>query len=1716
MAGLSGYAMTDAIAHDGQLTLARARRTADDAPVLLLLPLSFPASPAVARYLERYWHLKDALNPSWALLPRELLRDGAQLALVLEECPGQPLSTLALPMAMEQGLRLATGMARALAGMHQQGVIHKDLTPFHCLVHPRTGETRFIGFGLATQRASGASSAPAPRVIEGTVPYLAPELTGQAHRTLDARADLYAFGVLWYQYFTGSLPCAAGDLLELIHCIVATPPAAPSLHRPELPAPLAEIILRCLAKSPDDRYQTARGVLTDLEQCLAQWDTTGTIAPFPLGAQDIPDRLLIPQRLYGREREIAMLVGCYAETVSQGVAQCLFVSGYAGIGKTALVTRVLADPIMRDEGFLLAGKFDQLLRGTPYATLIQALQELVRRLLTEREERLAHWRARILTAVGINGGVLIDLIPQVELILGPQPPVVALPLTETEHRFHLTVQQFLGVFTARAHPLVLFLDDLQWADPASLRLLQYLLTQPETRNLLCIGAYRDNEVSPSHPLMLTMGALRHAGVAVREVTLAPLALDALTPFVADTLHQDTHQVVAPFVQLLQEKTGGNPFFLIQFLSTLVQAHLLTFDYAQARWVWDLDGIRAQNYTDNVVEFLLARLQRLPERTQQMLALAASIGIRIALTTLATVSEQPSAQVVAAVDAAERAGLIFREDDTYRFLHDRVQQAAYALIPESERPAVHLHIGRLLLAAVPPEEREPRVFDLVSHFTRSLSLLTDPREAIQVAELHLLAGQRAKAAAAYRSAVAFLADGISLLTPDAWTAHYPLAYGLWFERGQCEWLTGNFAAADTLLQHLLPSARGPEDAAAVNRVLLQVVMTLGETRRATEVGLAALRLFDIDFPPHPTADTVQAEYARIWQLLAGRPIEALVQLPAMTDLRHQAVMDTLADLYLPAYWTDVNLLVLVCCRMVTISIEYGNAEASVMGYAGFGRQLAPSYDRYLDAYRFGKVAYDLVERRRLLGYKARIADLFGISTSYWIEPFRQGLDYSQIAFQAARDVGDLTYACYACMHIVNFMFIAGDPLDDIDREALTRLDFVTKAHYEEVADIISSNHRVVLALQGQTTAPTAFSEATFDDPAFEERIVQQRSEFTVCWYFIRKTIMRYLLGQYAEAVGAARRVAPLMPRFMTQVSYPEYIFYAALAFAAHYPSLAADEQPPVLETLKYHQERLRVWAANAPANFHARHALVTAEILRLTGETAGALPYYEDAIQAAQAQGLVHQMALGQELAARCHLEREDAGTATRYLHLARENYARWGAAGKVRQMDVHYTRWLAPVTGGDALTLPVSTQRLDLLAVIRASQAISGPLELPAVIDTLLRTVIERAGAQHGTLLLADEETLAVVATARIHAGAVDIVQRQTPMQTADVPASMLTYVVRTHELVVLEDATPPHRFAGDPYLQRHRPQSVLCVPILRQDRLIGLLYLEHAHLPGAFSADRVAVLELLAAQAAISLENARLYASLTTLNRELERRVQQRTAQLEATNGELEAFTYSVSHDLRAPVRRIAGFSDILQRRYADRLDAEGRDYLEEMRGQAQHMGQLVEDLLGLSRAGRAALQPIAVDLSALAQAVARELQAQEPARRVDWQIPPAVTAEGDPNLLRIVLVNLLGNAWKYTSHSPAARIAFGVARQEGETVYYVRDNGAGFDMANANKLFIPFQRLHTEEEFPGTGIGLTIVQRIIHRHGGRIWAEGKVDAGAAFYFTLPPIEPAPAPEES
>jgi PAS domain S-box-containing protein len=1459
---LAGYTLTDKLREAPGLVVYRGHG-ADGQRVIAFVADSERAPAGLSARLEHEYALRAELDPAWALLPLALVSEGASRLLVLADPGVTPLVTGRAGLPADEWLRVALAVARALGGVHAHGLVHKDLTP-DAIYLLDSGGARLGGFGLATQLPRVRDADQAPAAVSGTLAYMAPEQTGRMNRAVDRRSDLYSLGVVLYELGCGALPFTAESPAGWLHGHVArqAPPLAD--RAPNLPPAFSAIVMKLLAKAAEERYQSSAGLAADLERCRLELETHGRVEPFELAQHDFSPELTIAEKLYGREGESQALLAAFDRVAQSGETELVLVSGEAGAGKSSLVAE-LGRLIVPPRGFFVSGKFDQYQQGVPYAPLAQCLHALVRPLLLEPESVLLAYRSALQAAVGNNGQLVLDLCPELELVIGGQPKVPEQGPSEAQNRLHGVLRSVFSLFAQHDRPLLLFLDDLQRLDPASLAFIEGLLRSAEARHLLLVGAYRDDEVGSEHALRVALRAVKSAGVRVLELHLRPLDAAQLARLLTDTLHGEPAPT-RELAELVRDKTAGNPFFAIQFITALQERGLVSFDGAQRGWRWDVRRIADQGFTDNVVALMLTKLEGLPELTRRLLVALACVGNGASAGLLGAILGVNPGLAEKAAWVALRAELIAQRSGAYSFTHDRIQEAAYALLPAAERPAEHLRIARVLSASPREAGREEAAFALAEQFNRGGELLVEPVERALALELNAVAGRKSKAAGDSAAARGYFAHALALLPADAFDTRYEHTFALCLEQAECEFWLGNLERADELLDTLLAHARSNPDRARAHRLRARLYQVGGRYEEALRVGLSGLEQFGLGWPEpgEALASAVRAEFALVAQNLRGRPVAELALAPLATDADARAVIGLISEVLSAAYNAKSPHLPLLIAKGINFSLVHGNTEDSCLAYAFHAALTLALGGDVGGALEFSELSLRLNERLDDRKVRGRLLHMHGATINYRRRPFRTSHPILDEGFAVALEVGDLVYAAYISIISVWHHFESEESIEAVQGASHRYTAFLLQSKNENVYNVVRQYQQFFSCLAGRTRGPTSLEDDGFDELRCLGVFEQAGYGPGTTIHHVLKLILAFLHERYDDALEHAERAEARLADVLFSATETTQVFFHALALAAAHDRASEEAKPELLTAIRAKRDRIERWAAGCPENFGPRLALVDAELARLEGRELEAIGHYERAIASARAEGLVQKESLACELAAGFHRSRGFHESARGYLQRARAGYARWGAQRKVELIDrlhpeLHEPAERAPGTS----RIGASLGALDLEDVLRASQAVSDEIVLARSIEKLLGIVVDHAGAERGALLLAEADGLWLEAEARTTAQGVQIqLLHELPTPLA-LPSAVLRYVERTREAVILDDASANGLFVADEYVTRHASRSLLCLPLLKQARLVGVLYLENALASGVFTPERVTTLEVLAAQAAISLENAKLYAAV-------------------------------------------------------------------------------------------------------------------------------------------------------------------------------------------------------------------------------------------------------------
>jgi predicted ATPase/signal transduction histidine kinase len=1825
MVNIQGYKIKEQLYDGSRTSVYRAIQENHQKPVVIkILQNTYPSFNELLQFRNQYTIAKNLDIPG-IVTPYNIEPYQNSYALVMEDFGGVSLHEYIQThhsVSLQQLLSIMVQITDILHHLHQNRVIHKDIKPANILIHPETQQVKLIDFSIASLLPKESQEIKNPNSLEGTLAYISPEQTGRMNRGIDYRTDFYSLGVTFYELLTGELPFQSDDAMELLHSHIAKNP--PEIKKPhtnsffgndkkllgndkkphpnpllikereqeeqeeeEIPQILSDIVMKLMAKNAEDRYQSALGLKHDLETCLYQLKDSGKIEDFEIAKRDISERFLIPEKLYGRQNEVQQLLAAF-ERVSNGNNELMLVAGFSGIGKTAVVNEV-HKPIVKQRGYFIKGKFDQFNRNVPLDAFVQAFKNLIAQLRTESDAQLSSWKSKILTFLGDNAQVIVDVIPELSQIIGTQPPVTELSGTAAQNRFNSLFQKFIQVFTTKEHPLVIFLDDLQWADSASLKLMQLLMSESENSYLLLIGAYRDNEVFPAHPLMLTLEEIDKAEAVINTITLAPLSELSLNQLVADTLNCLSLRADA-LTKLIYRKTKGNPFFSTQFLKSLYEDGLIKFNFDDYFWQCDISEVTALALTDDVVEFMALQLKKLPQSNQNILKLAACIGNQFDLKTLAIVCEQSEADAAVDLWKALQFGLILPQSEVYKFylgeqetsqeqisevvnykfLHDRVQQAAYSLIPDDEKQATHLKIGQLLLEQTSEKEREEKLFDIVNHFNIGKSLIAQASKRSELTQLNLTVGRKAKSATAYAAAIAYFNTGIELLEENCWESQYALTLALHEAKADAIYLNGEFEKLDEVVNLTLDSAKTLLDKIAIYETRIQACMAQNQLSEAIETALDVLKKLGIDLPQTPNMARVLLGLAQTKLILAGKKNQDLANLPTMTNPEKLAAMRILSSALSAAFIGAPKLLPLLVFWQVNLSVKYGNMPLSAFAYAWYGTILCGVVVDVDGGYEFGQLALQVLERFNAQNLRCKTMFMVNSFINHWKQHLKSTFSALQEAYQSGIENGDVEYGAWSALLHGIHMYWNGSELFDLEQTLHNYGEAVKQSKQNNALVYINIHRQSALNLMGKAAKPSLFDGPYYSETESLPIQIKTGDRTGIFFYYVNQLQLRYLFGELEVAVKIVNRFQEYEEAGMALVSNVALYLYDSLTRLALYFSATKIQRLRLLSQVSKNQKKLKKWANFAPMNSLHKWNLVEAERYRVLGKYTEAITYYDCAISGAKENGYLNEEALANELAAKFYLDWNKQKVAAGYMQEAYYCYSRWGAKAKTDDLEKRYPDLLRPIfeqatqvlnpletlttIAAPNFSIHSSTTKtstyntsintaLDFSAIIKTSQNLSRTMELSELLRELTQIILQNSGGDYCALILPNankEWCVEAIATPEV------IELCSQPLDgNSNLPIKLINYVKNTQQLAVIDNLKTDLPVI-DEYFDKEQPSSLLCLPILTQGHLVGILYLKNNLASGVFSSNRLLVLNFLCTQAAISLENARLYQQAQIYAQQLEEsQLQMVQNEKMATLGNLVA---GVAHEVNNPIgfltgsisnaeeylKDLFGHLKLYQQQYPEtneeiQENAEDIDLefvledlpklLDAMTAATNRITSISNSLRTFSRADTehkvTANLHDGIDSTLLILKYRLKANNKRPAIIINQEYGEILEIECFPGQLNQVFMNILANGidmfdemaqtqtYKEIEANPQ-QITIRTEMIANRVSIHICDNGKGMSEEVKNNIF---KHLFTTKAVgKGTGLGLAIAKQIVvEKHHGTVEVNSVLGEGTEFIINIP-----------
>lgn len=1734
----SDYSFKEEISISPTTQVIRVCRNSDQKNFIIKLSnSSYPTVTDVIRYQFEF-DLLQLFNTNRIIKGLEFEKNYSKLMLVLEDYGGVSLESFWNGRQLtnyQEFLEIAVQMAQALVSTHAKNVIHKDINLQNFLIHPESREIKLIDFNLATLLGRENSDASSVNHITGTLEYLSPEQTGRMNRSLDFRTDLYSIGVCFYRIVTGGLPFEGTDPLEVIHGHLAKKPTPIQLRNPSCPLVIVRIIERLMSKSADERYQSAIGLQKDLEKCLIFLKSNKVIPDFDICEEDRQIIFEVSQKIFGREKESQILFEEF-ERVSKGQSGLIMIGGYSGIGKTALVNEV-HKPLVQKKANFTSGKFDQFNRNIPYSALVDALNSLVQIFASEKSEKREYWKKTIQNALGANGKVIVDIIPSLEWLIGPQESVQLLGPTEAHLRLQRVFNDFLQSLASESHPLVIFLDDLQWADSSSLLLLEYILSQ-NSKFVLFIVAYRDNEVSVDHPFILMTDSLKKVGVSIKSILLNPLSERDIQNLLCSTLKR-SDEAVTVLAKLLAVKTGGNPFFLVQQLYNLFERKLIYLDASDYSWNWDYSKIQKIGLSDNIIDLLTKKIATLPEETKELVRIASFLGNKFDIQSLILVSQKSFQNVIKNLWPALKEGILESRSENYsfsemfsseskiflnesnvdwldnvqleyKFLHDKVQQASYFLTPTESLPTDHLNIGRRLLLGFynKDENGKHSLFDIVNHFNRGEDLITDQKEQSQVAELNYLAGKKAKASTALKVADEYFRKALKLFGNDLWNLKYEIALDLNCELVEIEYLIGNLIASVDRANETLKFAKTPYDKGRVYTILVPLYSSKGD-RKSLETALEALKVFNIVLPEDPKkiAELNVLELNQIQEYFNLNSVDELYHHAALSDDSIRLLMKLLVDFWVAAYFCGhPEYMTYAVYKIVNLSLEFGHTDASALGFALYSSICRVGEENYVRSDELGRLSVELIEKFPNAVYKARLCNIYGHVINPYFRRIGTSKKYFEESYRIGPEVGEVLWAVWAAFFVSIIRNLNGDSIDSVLDESYKFSSFLEKSNDKAVFYSHRIHQQILLGYLGKTKAIDSIDSADFCESEIVGELEKMQAHFALLWHSAFRSQSYVINRQYQKAYTLTKNADYALNYDIGLITSTNHIFFQSIAIYQIYNDIENSvRNPEMLELLKRNLAKFKMWSTYGAINFQHRYLFLLAEENRIFGDGSKVVSLYKRAIVEAEQNNFPQDVGLFCELAAMQVSLIEDESLKAELLKKSHDFYSIWGAAEKKKIIRKELSQ--LGLLGKLERENSIVGADVNLLSVIKAMQTISSEIDQNKLILKLIKILMEGSGAEKALLILESKNDY----RCRFSSMADKIIEiDQSVDESNQAIKSIVRIVLNSKKTLIVDDAFNDMNFSSDNYVIENRIRSVMCVPMMSQSRLLGVVYLENNLIDCAFSQNHKLTIEMIATQAGISIDIASLY-------RDMEIRIEEKTEELKQAQAQvvnsskmsaLGEMSGGIAHEINTPLAVIKLSSDLIRKMFlggVEKIDSgKALKLIETIDKTTIRISKIIQGLRTFSRdASQDPTQVVFVKdvidgTISLCSARFREGQ-------VELKVEPFrsdLSFEGREVEISQVLLNLLNNSYDAIGKLDEKWIKIQVDIKNNYIQIRVIDSGLGISSVVEEKLFQPF--FTTKDIGFGTGLGLSISLGIVKKHNGNIWID-KANRNTCFVVELP-----------
>lgn len=1668
--------------------------------------------------------------------------------LVMEDFGGDVLANILHEGKTPIGLflKIAIRMAEVLAFIHGEGITYHHLNPENIFVNLNEDMVKLAGFNIHTENSPDNQIISNPQNIYDAA-YISPEKTGRVMQKVDHRTDLYSLGIIFYEMLTGNLPFESEDYLEIIHSHLARE-AVPVCQSSEgIPEVLSDIVCKLMQKKVGNRYQTAAGLKHDLEVCLEKCEFEGgrcKIQYFPIGQDDASEELIIPEMILDREEEIKELLDAFKEVMMDDGPGIIFISGHSGVGKTRLVNEI-AGPVRELGGMFIQGKFDQYKKNTPYEAFIQAFDMLFKEILAQGKEKIFEWKRRITSALGTNAGIVTYIFPRLEKIIGTQEPIEDLPLSEAQNRFNIVLISFFQVMVSRETPLAIFLDDLQWADNSSIKLLELIFSSSEKIHFLIIGAYRINEVHKTHPLHFFIENLNIKGKnTVDTISLKPLKLGIVQRLVFETLHC-SNEKTDMLSRLCHEKTGGNPFFLYHFIKSLKDEGLIFFNHLKKSWEITLEDILNRSVTDNVVELMIRKIERLPTKTIEILKLAACMDNTFDIGTLSGIQGISCDLTAEALLEAVREGLVISEaydtlcdekDDRvpakYRFLHDRVQQAAATLVGKKQREDYHYRIGMFLLKRCPQFEIAENLMEIADHLNFAENAVRESNGIPLLTRLNLQAGKKAKGCSAYERALDYFLQGINTLENDSWNSRYELTLELYIEAVEACYICARYQLMEKLGDVVLKKGQTLLDKARIYEIRIEYLTAQNRLKDAIDTARHILKFFGINIPEKPSRLDIMIKYSKIRLALSGRRFDELKKMPEMKNEKFLTIMRILTGAGISAYTFSAPVMVMLTLNVVHISLKHGIAPSTPTAYAGYGHILSAYLKKREQGYKFGKLAIELQAGMKSKAYDCKTNLLFEILLRHNREHIGNTLKGFPNNHKSGLSAGDLTSAGHVMMQHFVYLYLAGRDLAHIEKEMEDYMDvlkktgnmtsiFVCRMYLQGIFNLLPySEGQGCNALQNEDFCPWILKGHYFNEEEALNHYKAVNDRTIIFNSYFNKMIISYIYGQYHEALGNLEAAEEYIDGAIGTYCIPVYHFYSALIRLELLSSSEGMSRISQKRKIIYCLREVKSYYRDAPQNNANKYFLIKAERARIDGRIYQAEAYYQESISKARENGFIQEEALANELAAKYFYSLGKNENAGNFARDAIYCYSKWGCISKTKQLQELYKDLFQIKPVNEAMEESVAgsefttTTNIDVETIIRASQAISEEIVLYDLLKKMIYIFLQNAGARKALFIMEREGELYIEAEGNADDRQVEVMKGSAVKGNPEIFENLVNYVANTRESVILNSEDEIVSFTSKKPHNDKRVKSLLCIPVEFKRNLMGILYLENDLIDGAFTGQHMLVLRVLTSQLAISMENSRLYHSM-------EKIIDERTEELRSKNYELECaniglentnrakteFLANISHEMRTPLHGVIGMASMLQK---GNLDPEQEETINSIIFSSRSLLEIINEILDSSKleANKLELEEKGFDLNQLIKEILPSfvLRAEEKGIELVCRIQQESMKDlsGDPLRIKQIIINLLSNAVKFT-HKGKVELQVSVGESFDSTRVVeikVQDSGIGIPADKLDYIFQDFTQgdSSTARKYGGTGLGLSITRKLVEMMKGTIEVESILGKGSTF----------------